>query len=251
MTTRSRPRASSTASCAPREDVVVGDRDRPEALRLRVVEQVGHRDGAIVRVVGVHVEVGQDQRAVRERLGGRAHQLPPAAEHGLVERLELVPRAAALSASADSRASVRTAAAPVRRPRRAGRARRRRAPAARSRREGRRAALPPRPPRRGSGADHARAGTKPAAPTRRRRPALAVEGGANGDAVAKRPGNVGPAGERARPQEDELPAWKPAQLSQGRPRRARARRLATRRGTASAGREARTRSSSIPYGSAR
>jgi hypothetical protein len=59
----------------------VGDRDGPEALGFRVVEEVGHRDGAVVGVVGVHVQVGEDERAVRQRLGRRANQLPPPAQH--------------------------------------------------------------------------------------------------------------------------------------------------------------------------
>ena len=46
------------------EDVVVGDRDRAEALGLGVVEQIGDVDRAVVRPARVHVEVGEDPVAV-------------------------------------------------------------------------------------------------------------------------------------------------------------------------------------------
>ena len=54
------------------EDVVVGDGDRAEALRLGVVEQLLDRDLAVVRPRGVQVQVGDDPVAVAERLGASA-----------------------------------------------------------------------------------------------------------------------------------------------------------------------------------
>ena len=50
------------------EDVVVGDGDRAEALRLGVVDELRRVDAAVVRPRGVHVQVGDDPRTVFERL---------------------------------------------------------------------------------------------------------------------------------------------------------------------------------------
>ena len=50
------------------EDVVIRDRDRAEAFRLRVVEQLVDLDRAVVRPRGVHVQVGDDPGPVGERL---------------------------------------------------------------------------------------------------------------------------------------------------------------------------------------
>ena len=50
------------------EDVVVGDRDRAEPLRLGVVEQLVDLDRAVVRPGRVHVQVGEDPGPVGERL---------------------------------------------------------------------------------------------------------------------------------------------------------------------------------------
>ena len=76
MTIRSRPRASSTASCAPAKTLWSVIAIAAEADRLGVVEEVGGRDGAVVRVIGVHVEVDDDQRPVGERLGRRRAGAP-------------------------------------------------------------------------------------------------------------------------------------------------------------------------------
>ena len=54
------------------EDVVVGDRDRAEAFRLGVVDELGRVDRAVERPRGVHVQVGDDPRPVGERVGRAA-----------------------------------------------------------------------------------------------------------------------------------------------------------------------------------
>ncbi len=69
------------------EHVVVGDRDRAEPLRLRVVEQLVHRHRAVVRPVRVHVQVAQDPVAVGEGGLGGARAAP--AGEAAVERVEL------------------------------------------------------------------------------------------------------------------------------------------------------------------
>ena len=51
------------------EGVVVGDRDRAEALGQGVVDELRRVDLAVVRPVRVHVEVGDDPRPVAERVG--------------------------------------------------------------------------------------------------------------------------------------------------------------------------------------
>ena len=48
------------------EDVVVGDRDRAEALLLGVIDQRPRVDRAVVRPVGVHVQVDHDPVALAE-----------------------------------------------------------------------------------------------------------------------------------------------------------------------------------------
>ena len=62
------------------EDIVVGDRDRAEPLRLRVVEQLVDLDRAVVRPGGVHVEVGDDPGAVGERTVIAPRAAPTGAE---------------------------------------------------------------------------------------------------------------------------------------------------------------------------
>ena len=71
----------------PSEGVVIRDGDRPEPLRLGVVEQVLDFDGAVVRPRRVQMEVGEDPVAVGERLR-RASATPSVPEIG-VELLEL------------------------------------------------------------------------------------------------------------------------------------------------------------------
>ena len=51
------------------EDVVVGDGDRAEPFRLRVVDELGRVDRAVVRPRGVHVQVGD--RSMAGRRAGR------------------------------------------------------------------------------------------------------------------------------------------------------------------------------------
>ena len=70
------------------EDVVVGDRDRAEPLRLGVVDERRRLDRAVVRVVRVHVQVGDDPLAVGERLGLVGARWPPAPCGVGVEPLE-------------------------------------------------------------------------------------------------------------------------------------------------------------------
>ena len=115
------------------EDVVVGDGDRAEPFGLGVVDELGRRRCAVVRPRGVHVQVGDDPRAVRERLGLRAGSRRRAAERG-VERLELGGDVRRRSAPRPRRAPRRPRARAARRPRRAARPRRRRAPAGSRRR---------------------------------------------------------------------------------------------------------------------
>ena len=71
-----------------REDVVVGDRDRAEPLRLGVVDERARLDRAVVRVVRVHVQVGDDPLAVGERLPLVCACGPPASCGLGVEPLE-------------------------------------------------------------------------------------------------------------------------------------------------------------------
>ena len=63
-----------------REDVVVGDGDRAETFLLRVRDERRRLDRAVVRVVRVHVQVGDDPLAVGERLGLVARVAAGAAE---------------------------------------------------------------------------------------------------------------------------------------------------------------------------
>ena len=70
------------------EAVVVGDRDRAEADRLGVVEEILDRDRAVVRVRRVHVQVDRDPRAAGERVAVAAGDAPPAGE-AAVEAVEL------------------------------------------------------------------------------------------------------------------------------------------------------------------
>ena len=70
------------------EDVVVGDRDRAEPLRLGMVEQLVDLDRAVVRPGRVHVQVGEDPGPVGERLAvASARPLAPA--EAAVDVLEL------------------------------------------------------------------------------------------------------------------------------------------------------------------
>ena len=72
--------------------VVVGHRDRAQARRLRRLEQGVHRRGAVVGVVGVHVQVDVDEVAALEALAHRGLALHRMAARGdlAVEGLELV-----------------------------------------------------------------------------------------------------------------------------------------------------------------
>ena len=69
------------------EDVVVGDRDRAEPLRLGVVEQLVDLDRAVVRPGRVHVQVGDDPRR-----GRRAAR--PSRRRGTLPAAEAARRAA-------------------------------------------------------------------------------------------------------------------------------------------------------------
>ena len=68
------------------EDVVVGDGDRAETLRLGVLEQIGGVDAAVVRPARVHVQVDGDPRPVGQRL--RLRPAPTALCKRGVELLE-------------------------------------------------------------------------------------------------------------------------------------------------------------------
>ena len=70
------------------EGVVVGDGDRAESLGLRVVDELGRVDRAVERPGGVHVEVGDDPGAVRERVV-RAALRPAAARQAGIQGVEL------------------------------------------------------------------------------------------------------------------------------------------------------------------
>jgi hypothetical protein len=50
---------------------VVGDRDGAEPLRLGVVKKISDRHRAVVGVLGVHMEVADDERPVRHVPSGR------------------------------------------------------------------------------------------------------------------------------------------------------------------------------------
>ena len=87
------------------EDVVVGDGDRAEALGLGVVDELGGVDAAVVRPRRVHVQVGDDPRAVVERVD-RMARAPPRLQRR-VDRLELtrdVGEVLALGLAAGARA---------------------------------------------------------------------------------------------------------------------------------------------------
>ena len=71
------------------EDVVVGDRDRAEPLRLGVVDELGRVDRAVERPRGVHVQVGDDPRPVGERVGRRGAARGGASCSDVVELVEL------------------------------------------------------------------------------------------------------------------------------------------------------------------
>ena len=68
---------------------MVGDRDRTQPLRLGAVEHLGYRHGAVVGVLRVEVEVGQEKRAVRQRVG-RPAGMPLATDNAPVDLLEQV-----------------------------------------------------------------------------------------------------------------------------------------------------------------
>ena len=92
MTCRSsdRSRARSTASRPPAIGVVIRDGDRPEAALERLVEQVVDRRRTVRRVVRVHVQVREDERAVgaRRRQRAAASGSPPRRKLA-VQRLDL------------------------------------------------------------------------------------------------------------------------------------------------------------------
>src|ERR687891_1603334 len=74
------------------EDVVIRDGDRAESLLLGVVEELGDGYGAVVRVLGVEVEVAEDEGASRMRVG-RARDRAALAEDRAVEAFELLAEA--------------------------------------------------------------------------------------------------------------------------------------------------------------
>ena len=87
MTTRSRSRASLDRLERAAEDVVVGDRDPTESRSPPRGRADPRRDRAVVRPVGVHVQVDDDPVAPRERvvcLVGPPG--PPLADEAAVER---------------------------------------------------------------------------------------------------------------------------------------------------------------------
>ena len=146
ITIRSRPRASSTVSSAPPKTLWSVTAIAPRPSRLGVRHEVGRLDRAVVRVARVHVQVDDDQVAVRERLRLVPSCGSPAARRVGVEAIEplgdVVERAAG-----DGRAPCerRPSLAPSR-PRRSGAAPRPRARAGSRRPEGRRSRSPrPRP----------------------------------------------------------------------------------------------------------
>ena len=72
------------------EDVVVGDRDRAEALRLGVVEQLVHLDRAVVRPATCACAGRRGSRAGRRAARRRAARAPPAAAEAAVDLVELL-----------------------------------------------------------------------------------------------------------------------------------------------------------------
>ncbi len=78
------------------EHVVVGDGDRPEPFRLRVLDERLRLDRAVVRMVRVHVEIDDDPVAVAEGIAvaGAADARPAAAGRRSARRR---PRAASPS----------------------------------------------------------------------------------------------------------------------------------------------------------
>ena len=222
----------------------------PRPCRLRVVEEIVDRHRAVVRVLGVHVQVGEDERPVGEGLGRRTDDGAPAAEHGFGRDPPARPRAprrspppheSLASAACVRRHSGSAASRPSAAPTSSGCSP---DPARVDERHARGRRL-------GAEALHATLrGDEPGRAGQKARSALGVEGGAHGHAVAQRAGDVGPAGERARPHEDELPVRQPAE----RARAARARGSSSARHSKRkrfAGRASLKRSSSIPYGRAR
>ena len=161
--------------------VVVGDRDRAEALRDAVVEQRRRVGRAVVGVARVHVQVGQDRRAVVER---RPRVHPAALAEAGVDLLEpraRPPRSCARRRPPGSGPAISSRSAAVLEEARRGRGGERRliggVPEARARaaRAPRRAA--PRRPR----------SRTPAPPTRgrRRRPGAATNTSASRSAAAR------------------------------------------------------------------
>ena len=189
----------------PREDVVVGHRDRAEALSLRMGDERRGLDRAVVRVVRVHVEVDDDPVAVGEGLGlvasGRS-----AASPGL--------RVVALDELCDDTEILALDPLPSRggvalaRHRILGQTEQRRGRELRLAREA--GWLDDRAPRGG------RLGAQPAEPVGRRHDdrgvlehlgaRVAGERGAHVDAVAQRERDRRAGGQPARPQQDRLPA---------------------------------------------
>ena len=87
------------------EDVVVGDRDRAEALRLGVVEQLLDLDRAVVRPGRVHVEVADDPVAVSS--GARSAPARPRRRRGGRRRGRRARRRARRSSAARAAARLR------------------------------------------------------------------------------------------------------------------------------------------------
>jgi hypothetical protein len=195
-----------------REDVVVRDGDRSETLGLRVVEERLDGDGAVVRVLGVHMEVAEDERAVGEGIAARGRAA--AAQNGAVDALERVSeRRHALARSRSPRLlGQRRAPGGVlgeARHRggdelglrlRAGRIEERHPCRLRLERDAREPAL--------GGYEGSGVGQRAGARAR-------IEPRAHVDAAAQRERNVRAPRQRSRAQQDELPARQVAQRAQG------------------------------------
>ena len=191
------------------EDVVVGDRDRPQPLRVGVVEQLLDADRAIVRPRGVHVQVGDDPRPVGKRVGiGTSHAVTATAGESAVDPVQLardVAKAQARGAAGRSLPLAHLVVAGQPRDRCCGqlwlleRARRR------GDRGAGRGSLEQEPRRaRRRRSDDRRLG-EDRCPRLRRAPR------ADANAVTERARNRRPSGERLRAQEDDLPAGEIAQ----------------------------------------
>ena len=89
MTTRSRVARELDRLERAAEDVVVGHGDAAEPDRLGVVEQILGGDRAVVRPLGMEVEVDSDPLAIRERIDGLAARSAALAHELRVDGVEL------------------------------------------------------------------------------------------------------------------------------------------------------------------